>query len=334
MRRTLPITFVLPLVLAACADSWGAAQPEFRSLYSVTAVGRLDGAGEARKLIAESDGVIAAILVSRGRQVKAGEALMEIDCAQRRAELTVSQAEARRANEAARVLLASERRTEIEAAEARIAAAEAGAREARQRLTSARTLVPSGFIARRDLETRENALASMGAELSAARATRMGLADKSRRAQIAEARAAADVAAAQVALAHTMAGKCILRSPIDGQVVQILRREGESSGASQGTALIEVANTKHLRVRAEIGERDAGNVHVGQRAEIWLDGQDGKWTGRVVEAAQAMGRRSARSLDPTDRFDRDIREVFIAFDEGQQRPPALIGLRMTVGLIR
>lgn len=334
-RKNHLLALVIPFALTACADSWGAAQRDSpQPRYAMTAVGRLDGAGEARKLIAESDGVIAAIFVSRGKQVRAGEALLEINCALRRAQLTVSEAEERRANQAARALLASEHGTAISAAEARVAAAAAAAREARQRLTSARALVPAGFIARRELETRENAVAVSAAELSAAQATRLGLADRSRRAQIAEARAAADVAAGGVALARTMAGKCFLRSPIDGQVVQILRREGEFSGASQGAGLIEVADTDHLRVRAEIGERDAGNVRIGQRAEIWLDGHDRKWTGYVVEAAQAMGRRSARSLDPTDRFDRDIREVFIAFDDGQPRPPTLIGLRMMVGLVR
>jgi hypothetical protein len=45
-----------------------------------------------------------------------------------------------------------------------------------------------------------------------------------------------------------------------------------------------------------------------------------------------MGRRSARSLDPTDRFDRDVREVFVDFDAGQSNLPTLVGLRVMVGV--
>ena len=329
---------ILPLAvgLASCADSGSAAQrkAQLEPRFAVTAVGRLDGVGEMRRLVAESDGVIAAVLVSRGTRVNVGEALLEIDCARRRAEMAISQAEARRARQGARAILASENIAGIAAADARVDAAKATAREASQRMTSARALVPAGFIARRDLEARENALAAAGAELSGARAMRASLGDSARRARIAEAGAAADAADGGVELARTMAGKCFVRSPINGQVVQILRREGEYSGASQGATLIEVADTVHLRVRAEIGERDAGSVRIGQRAVVWIDGDDRKWTGHVVEAAQAMGRRSARSLDPTDRFDRDIREVFIALDDRQVPPPTLIGLRMMVGLKR
>lgn len=329
---------ILPLAagLVSCADSRSAsqrkAQPEPR--YTVTAVGRLDGVGEMRRLAAESDGVIAGVLVLRGSRVNAGQALMEIDCARRRAELAISQAEARQAREGARAILASENVAGIAAADARVEAAKATAREASQRMTSARALVSAGFIARRDLEARENTLAAAGAELSGARAMRASLGNSARRARIAEAAAAAEAADGGVELARTMAGKCFVRSPITGQVVQILRREGEYSGASQGATLIEVANTAHLRVRAEIGERDAGSIRIGEGAVVWIDGDDRKWTGHVVEAAQAMGRRSARSLDPTDRFDRDVREVFIALDDRQAPPPTLIGLRMMVGLNR
>jgi HlyD family secretion protein len=91
-----------------------------------------------------------------------------------------------------------------------------------------------------------------------------------------------------------------------------------------------VADLGRLLVRAEIGERDAALVHVGQRADIWIEGTSKRWTGRVSSLARVMGRRSARSLDPTDRFDRDVREAFVAL-EGPM-PPALVGLRVMVGV--
>ena len=129
-----------------------------------------------------------------------------------------------------------------------------------------------------------------------------------------------------------MADQCILRSPVSGTVLQIMRREGEFSGASQGTPLIIVGDVSRLIVRAEINERDAANVRMGQKVTVWVDGKPAKWKGRVTQMASVMGRRSARSLDPTDRFDRDVREVFIAFDATP--PPALIGLRVTVGFAK
>ena len=112
----------------------------------------------------------------------------------------------------------------------------------------------------------------------------------------------------------------------------LLRREGEFSGATAGTPLIVVGDVSRLMARAEINERDAALVRPGQAAEIWVEGQPKRWAGRVTHLASVMGRRSARSLDPTDRFDRDVREAFVAFDGAA--PPALVGLRVTVGLKR
>jgi HlyD family secretion protein len=77
-------------------------------------------------------------------------------------------------------------------------------------------------------------------------------------------------------------------------------------------------------------EQDAAAVSVGQRAQVWIDGSGERWAGRVTHVSGLMGRRSARSLDPTDRFDRDVREVFVTLDDGSA--PPLVGLRVTVGL--
>ena len=57
-----------------------------------------------------------------------------------------------------------------------------------------------------------------------------------------------------------------------------------------------------------------------------------RWRGRVTSLSSVMGRRSARSLDPTDRFDRDTRDAVISFDG--PAPPALVGLRVMVGILR
>ena len=126
--------------------------------------------------------------------------------------------------------------------------------------------------------------------------------------------------------------QCELRSPVDGQVLQVLRREGEFSGASQGTALLVVGDMRRQIVRAEVGERDIAGIARGSPAEVWIDGSPRRWKGHVTELAAVMGRRSARSLDPTDRFDRDVREAIIQIDDPDLPPVA--GLRVTVGFRR
>jgi multidrug resistance efflux pump len=327
------LLFALPLTLplAACGSAQSSPATPV-SPYAATAVGRIDSAGEARQLVAAADGVIDQLLVKRGDAVAAGQALLKIDCGPRLAEIKARAALSQKVAAAAHTVRSGARPQEIDIADAQIDAAQSALREQEERLAMAEKLIGAGFISKRDLAARNNGRDGAQAELRSRIEQRSLLQAGSRGSEIAEANAAARAAAADTAVAQSFAAQCTLKSPIAGRVLQVLRRTGEFSGASQGTPLIIVGDLSQLIVRAEITERDAAIVHAGQVATVWVDGKPGKWKGRVTELAGVMGRRTARSLDPTDRFDRDVREVFIAFDSAP--PPALIGLRVTVGLAK
>jgi multidrug resistance efflux pump len=298
--------------------------------YVATAVGRVDSRSEARQLVAAVDGVIAKVLVQRGERVEAGQLLLQVACEPRRAQAWAGEAEAARSAAAARSVLDGAREQEIAAARTVVASAEAARADARDRLVQAEALVGKGFIARRDLDARRNALAIAEAEVGRAEAEASLIVEGARGSDRQAVAAAARAAQGRAAAADALARQCNLVSPVAGDVLQIFRREGEFSGASQGTPLIAVADLSQLLVRAEINERDAARVKVGQRADIWIEGDAQRWQGRIVNLASVMGRRSARSLDPTDRFDRDVREAFVAPDGPM--PPALVGLRVMVGV--
>ena len=326
---------LLPLLALGCLTGCGVAQSSPQpatSPFAATAVGRIDSAEESRQLVAAADGVIAQLFVTRGQQVRKGQALLAVDCAPRDQTVGVRSAAMSQASAAALTVSEGARSEEITAAEAQYTAATALREDASDRLTRTRGLIDQGFITKREVEARENALTAARAEAAAAAAKLSMLRKGSRASEIAEANAAARAAAAETGVARALADQCTLRSPVDGTILQILRREGEFSGASQGTPLLLVGDLSNMIVRAEISERDAVNVKQGKRALIWIDGQPTKWKGHVTHLASIMGRRSARSLDPTDRFDRDVREVFISFDGAP--PPALVGLRVTVGLLK
>ena len=318
------------LALAACGPSQG--QTASPSPYRATSVGRIDSVDEARRLVAAADGVIARVLVRRGEQVRAGQVLLLVDCAPRAGQAQAALAGAQQSSADAALVQAGPRAELIAAASAGWAEAEARQINAQQALDRAAALVTRGFVSRRDVEART-------AERDAARAARdqaqaqlaqltNGARPLERVAAAAGARAQRGVAqAAQAAL-----NQCALRSPIDGQVLQVLRREGEFSGASQGTPLLVVGDMRSRIVRAEVGERDLPGLTIGAPVQIWIDGSPRRWRGHISELAALMGRRSARSLDPTDRFDRDVREAIIMLDEPGL--PAVAGLRVTVGFMR
>jgi HlyD family secretion protein len=329
MRAMFPLLSCVVLTACSSAQS-NDVPPRKASPYFTTAVGRVDSEEEARQLVAATDGVIKALYVSRGQTVAAGQALLKVDCAPRIAETNARYAEANRANAAARIVYEGARGEEIVAGQANLAAAQSALLNQQQRLDQASKLIADGYISRRELDARTNERDAAKASVQAASAKLDQLRNGARQSERVEASAAANAALGQARTARALADQCVLESPIRGQVLQILRREGEFSGASQGTPLIVVGNLAQLTVRAEINERDAARVLPGQRADIWIEGQPKRWSGTVTHLASIMGRRSARSLDPTDRFDRDVREAFIAFDE--ETPPALVGLRVTVGI--
>ena len=321
-------------LLAGCSAAEGTEQAAnaTASRYATVAVGRVDSADEARQLVAAVDGVIEHLWVNRGDLVRAGQPLLTVACAPRLAAASASRAGADQAAAAAETVALGSRSEAVSAARQTAVAARAARDEAADRLAQARSLLAQGFVSRREYSAREHALAGAEAELAKAQAQADLLANGPRSSERHAARASARAAAADALGAQASAAQCTLLSPINGTVLQVLHREGEFSGASQGTPLLVVGDLSQRIVRAEIGERDAAKIALGQVAEIWIEGEGTRWRGRVTSLSSVMGRRTARSLDPTDRFDRDTREVLISFDG--PAPPALVGLRVMVGILR
>ena len=170
--RSAPLFLTsLPLLLVAgceAAHGSGAVDAPPRLAYTATAVGRIDSAGEARQLVAAADGLIAAVTVARGEQVRAGQVLLRVDCGQRRQAAAAMRAEADRAAAAADTVLTGSRPQEIVAAQEAARAAQAARNDAAERLAQAEALVGPGFISRRDLSARRNALAEADAAYRAA----------------------------------------------------------------------------------------------------------------------------------------------------------------------
>lgn len=329
---TKPYALPALLLLSACGSSQGQPIAQPPSPYAATAVGRIDSLDEARQLVAAVDGVIAEVLVRRGQRVRAGEVLLAVGCDPRAGQALAAGASARQSHAEAALVTLGPRGEALSAARARARQAEAGLADTQQELDRAAALLDRGFVSRREVEARTARRDGARAALDEAAAQLAELANGSRPQERASAAAAAQARQAEALAASAALAQCQVRSPIDGEVLQVLRREGEFSGASQGAPLVVVGDMRRRIVRAEVGERDAALARIGQPVEIWIDGSAKRWRGHVVEMAAVMGRRSARSLDPTDRFDRDVRETIAVIDDPD--PPAVAGLRVTVGFLK
>jgi HlyD family secretion protein len=117
---------------------------------------------------------------------------------------------------------------------------------------------------------------------------------------------ARDVARARLEGAGAELELSTVRSPIDGQVLEIHAREGERVGAE---GIAEIGDTARMYAVAEIYETDIGRVRTGQRARI-RSAALGRELGGVVErVGLKVGKQDTLSTDPVADVDTRVVEV-------------------------
>src|SRR5216684_3365594 len=128
---------------------------------------------------------------------------------------------------------------------------------------------------------------------------------------------------------HELMQKCSILAPIDGTVLRVFARRGESFSTVTPRPLFSIADTSSRHIKAEIDERDVDKVSIGQKVVIRADALEGKrLNGSVVRISAMMGRKSISTGDPSDKSDRDILEAVIGLEDNTRSLP--IGLRVTV----
>src|SRR5262249_24077683 len=135
-------------------------------------------------------------------------------------------------------------------------------------------------------------------------------------------------AKADLDVQRSLLEKTQLRSPIDGIVLRRYLRPGETISIQPLMPILEVGDTRHLRVRAEIDESDVGRVVVGQ--PTWVSASaypNQRFSGVVSSISPAMGRKTVGSDLPTEKNDTKILEVLIDLDTDVKLP---VGLRVDV----
>jgi multidrug resistance efflux pump len=238
-------------------------------------------------------------------------------------------AEADSARQARARLLRGARDEEKEIAIEKTAAARATFEEAKSRLDMQRALYQKEQVSRATYDQAVRDLGVADANLRAARGTEELVAAPPL--QEDAARADADVLAAEgrVSTAQQRIGKCSIEAPIDGTVLRVYARRGESFSTVTPRTLFSLADTSTRHIKAEVDERDVDKLCVGQEVIIQADALEGKkLRGSVARISAMMGRKSINTGDPSDKSDRDILEAVIELDDNSR--PLPIGLRVTV----
>jgi HlyD family secretion protein len=119
-----------------------------------------------------------------------------------------------------------------------------------------------------------------------------------------------------------------VRAPSDGSMLNVWAKVGETAELSPETVLVLFGDISSLRVRAEVEERDAVKVHVGQKVVVRADAYPGRdFEGTVTSLAPALGPPRILSRGPRRPNDVEVLEVLASID-GQ--PVLLSGMRVDV----
>ena len=291
--------------------------------------GRVEGASETTQVGAAADGILKAVYVKEGQFVKRGTLLGEIGCDDLQASLQTAIAEADGARQTRIRILRGARDEEKKIAIEKTAAARATFEEAKSRLGMQRALYQKEQVSRASYEQAVRDLGVADANLRAAVRTEELLGAPPLQEE--KARANADVLAAEgrVRTVQERIGKCSISAPIDGTILRVYARTGESFSTFTPRPLFGLADTSSRHIKAEIDERDVDKVSIGQEVVIQADALEGKrLNGSVARISAMMGRKSISTGDPSDKSDRDILEAVIGLEDNTRSLP--IGLRVTV----
>jgi len=356
------VALALAMLAARTGEQEGvrAARPEASDdkRWQTVAPGRVEPASGTIKVAAPVMGVIAQVIVKVNDKVFAGEPLVRLVDAEARARLAAAEAQvafrlqarneesapvpaapAVRAAPAARAARPAPQRGEavvadVDKADPRRRAEDAVA-DADKAVMEAQTALDLAAVERR-------AGAASGAALEAARAALARAQDRQRqqKAELRRIEAApgtplpnfvdgqVNVARAEAAAAAAAIERLTIRAPISGTVLQVNAKPGELAAPTNAQPLLIIGDISALRVRAELDERDVGEVKLGQSAVIRADAFRGReFAGKVSFIAPIVepGRISARGQRNVT--DVDVIEVLV---DVAQPDPLAVGMKVDV----
>jgi HlyD family secretion protein len=118
----------------------------------------------------------------------------------------------------------------------------------------------------------------------------------------------------------------LVRSPIDGQVLEVFTRAGERVG---NDGILEVGRTHEMFAVAEVYETDVQRVRLGQRATVRSPALGSELAGTVAKIHPKIGKQDVLATDPAARTDSRVVEVEIRLDDSAQAA-ALTNLEVDV----
>ena len=132
----------------------------------------------------------------------------------------------------------------------------------------------------------------------------------------------------ELSLAEAAVERVRIRAPSDGTVLNVSAKFGELVAPSPDAPLIVFGDLNALRVKAEVEERDAIKVKLGQRVIVKGDAfPDQQFEGAVTSISQMLAPPRIQTRGVRRPNDIEVLEVMVALDG---TPPLMSGMRVDV----
>ncbi len=276
------------------------------------------------------DRKIEKILVSEGERVKKGDALLVLEDKDLKANLKSQQLAYDAAEARVKRLESMPRQEEAAAAEAAMQSARAEIEAAKSQYDMVQDLPDPRSISQEEKNRRLFNLRQAQAKWQQAEAEWNKIKAGAWEPDIAIARLEAQQAEAAIQSTKAELQKTVVRSPIDGVVLQVKVHEGEYAPAdnSRSPAII-VGSLPPLYLRVSINQLDIPRFHPESSASAYLEGDSRtKYPLKYVRTEPFLSNKQTLTNDITEKVDTKVLNIFYSIDNSEA--PLIVGQQMDV----
>src|SRR5262252_2552785 len=337
MRKPWALGMAMLIGIAGFGWFWLSARPDakppevsflLRPEGTLAASGVVEPFSEEISIGNEVKGVLTRLVVQEGDTIAAGQVVAETSNGDLAADVKIAEAQLALRQAELTKLMNGARAEERRVAAANLREAEAALTNSKRKLERKSPLAVRGAISVEELDEAQSAFTIAEARRDRL-AQQLSLINADPRAEdVSIAQANVKLAEANLIRASALLEKTIIRAPINGKVLSVLRRVGEPVAEFPPTIIIKMGDTSRLHVRAELDETNVARVKLNQHTHVTADAYGNqRFSGRVVKIANKMGRKALHSDDPAERLDAKVLDVLIELEPATILP---IGLRVDV----
>ena len=296
--------------------------------WQAVAPGRVEPWSGEIRIAAPVVGRIGEVLVGVNDKVFAGEPLIRLEDGEARARMAAAEAQIALRKRARNDQSTANRAAERRRAEDWVADAERGVFDAQAAVDQMAVAKRSGHASDADLAAARAAMSREEERLRQRKSELQILEDDKNTPLPTQNEGQLNVARAELLVEQAGFEKLMIRAPVAGTVLQVNAKPGELATPSAAQPLLLVGDISALRVRAEMDERDFGEVKVGQPVMVRAPAFRGReFAGKVSSISPIVDAGRINARDQRGLSDVRVVEVLVDLAAGG---PLVVGMKVDV----